>query len=78
MGRHFRAAGVLEKGKAPLKAGPVHVPLRVSSERLALSSPERAVPFRELPTWAGRTIPKWTRWGLWNEDGTIFTPTRVI
>ena len=31
-----------------------------------------------VATWGGRPISKWTRWGVWNEDGTIFTPTRVI
>ena len=83
MGHHRRtlergAPGVLARGKAPLKVWPIHVPLRVGGDGLTLQATERAVSRDAAPTWGGRPISKWTRWGVWNEDGTIFTPTRVI
>lgn len=29
-------------------------------------------------TWGGRAIPKWTRYGYWDEEGLVFIPTRVL
>lgn len=87
MGHHRRtlergAKGVLEGGQAPLKVGPIHVPLRVSSAGFAIQEAERAVP-RQLysysaPTWGGRPISKWCRYGMWSEDGSTLTTTRVL
>jgi len=78
MGHHRKPAQVLAGGQAQEQSAPIHVPLRVGSERPALQETARALPFSDLPTWAGRPISRWTRWGCWNEDGSELTVTRVL
>ena len=30
------------------------------------------------PAWGGRPVPKWTRYGCWDETGTELTVTRIL
>jgi len=43
-----------------------------------MAVPLRSDSFRSYsyPTWAGRPVSKWCRYGYWNEDGTELTVTR--
>ena len=37
-----------------------------------------APPLAVRSHWTGRVVPKWTRWGWWNEAGTELTVTRIL
>jgi len=34
--------------------------------------------WQDCPTWSGRPISKWCRYGLWSEDGAELTVTLVL
>jgi len=67
------APPLLAGGKAPLTLRPLDDARGSGSIRGRI----QAELYLQCPTWAGWPIPRWTRYGRYNEDGTL-TVTRIM
>ena len=71
-------AVTLASRKTALPSGEVYEPFCRFGTGATAAYPAQASPFKAIPTFGGRAIPRWTRYGYWDEDGMTFTPTRVL
>ena len=72
MGHHFNRA------IAQPRPSPRAVATFPAAKALTDTAQSRIQAFYGCPTWGGRAIPRWTRYGAWDEAGTELTVTRIL